>query len=182
MVSTNLNIGTMNIRIETYRERAKLRYKVSVCDGKLLVREDVVNSLEERDELVWSLAQIYDIGDIQFVDTRPTQTKELTIVNVSSISDLTQYFEDNKYRIYNQVLDTVELGIAEGKDKSVFAALQEQGTHLMSNRSGWLAGLRLALAYFEAVEDYESCARAAELITKLTSYDNDRKANNIPRR
>jgi len=182
MVSTNLNIEAMNIRIETYRERAKLRYKVSVCDGKLLVREDVVNSLAERDELVWSLAQMYNIGDIQFVDTHPTKTKELIIVNVSNMGDLTQYFEDNKYRIYNQVLDIVELGIAAGNDKAPFASLQEQGTHLMSNRSGWLAGLRLALAYFEAVEDYESCTKAAELITKLTSYDNDRKANNIPRR
>ena len=78
----------MNIRIETYRDRAKLHYKVSVCDGKVLVREDVVNSLEARDELVWSLAQMYDIGDIQFVDREPPKKDMLVVGEAMSIADL----------------------------------------------------------------------------------------------
>ena len=171
----------MNIRIETYRDRAKLHYKVSVCDGKVLVREDVVNSLEARDELVWSLAQMYDIGDIQFVDREPPKKDMLVVSDAMSIADLNYYFNANPYRIYNQVLDTVEQNLASKSDAVIFATLEPQGTNIMSMRSGWLGGLKLALKYFEDVEDYESCIRAAELIDKLNSYDNPRQTNNSPR-
>lgn len=172
----------MNIRIETYRDRAKLHYRVSVCDGKTLVREEVVNSLEARDELVWSLAQIYDIGDIEFVNKESAKKDILTINEAISIADLNHYFSANPYRIYNQVLDTVEQNLTSKSNTVVFATLEPQGTNIISMRSGWLGGLKLALKYFEDVEDYESCIRAAELIDKLNSYDNTRQTDNSPRR
>lgn len=151
----------MKIIIESHKEK----YTIKVVNGPSVIREECVDSIEERDSLVWFLAEKYDVMDIQFADLAVKHIPELEYEN--SPESLTLYIEDNKELISNHILESIEDAMNTGKDEVDIISIKSSSQVYRSKRSNWISGLGVILEYFTEKEDYEKCNRVQRLINDL---------------
>lgn len=169
----------MKIIIETDRSNTKPTYKIKVSDGSDFLQEKVANTIEERDSIVWNLAQLYNVDDIEFVDMKVAKEKkhrvrlsETPVIEYEGEASVIDFIENNQHLVCNRILEAIEEGLYYGLNKVKVIQLGDTGIALTSDRSDWVHGLEAALHYFESTEDYEGCLIASSLIKQLRNETN----------
>ncbi len=145
------------------------KYRVSVTDGSTVVREEVVNGVKSRDELVWKLCDLYHTVDIIIHDPKPAEFKysEIPSIPVLDEEDAQAFFDENEQFVYSRIAKAIEEGVLTDLTIIRLFELNGSGVYLTSDRCTWPSGAQQALQYFESVEDYEHCAKLRDLIEKI---------------
>jgi len=155
--------------IVTSTGKKKKTYHVEVVDGSISVHKESVNSIEERDELVWQLADLYNALDIEVMDGKTEEFKftEIPSIPVLEEEEADEFFDDNSEFVFDRILQAVEEGVIAKRDSIRLFELNGTDVYITSNREDWKSGVQQALDYFAAVEQYSKCIVARQLMLKL---------------
>ena len=162
----------MKILVTPISKRSGKKFSVVVMDGNLVIDKGLANSIAERDIIIWRLAEIYNVIDIEIVDLKNDKTIESKFSVIPSIpvmveEDADAYFEHNKELVYQRVVQAVSEGIKFKKDVIRVFELNGTGVYITSNKENWYDGLTQALSYYIDTEQYDKCAVIKELMAKL---------------
>ena len=174
--------------IETIYKRMKIvvslvsstkgsKHLIQVLDCNSVVHSELTDTIDKRDALVWSLAETYNVLDIEVKHNDPDQEyfdkyvdfrfSEIPSIPVLDEQDADVFFNDHENLIYTRIIKAVEEGIImELKEIRLFE-LSGTGVYLTSQRGDWKNGLEKAIQYFISTEDYEKCIISKQLIGKL---------------
>jgi isochorismate synthase EntC len=155
--------------IVTSTGKKKKIYHVEVVDGSISVHKESVSSIEERDELVWQLADLYNALDIEVVDEKTDEFKftEIPSIPVLEEEEADEFFDDNSEFVFDRILQAVEEGVVAKRDSIRLFELNGTDVYITSNREDWKSGVQQALDYFASVEQYNKCIVARQLMLKL---------------
>lgn len=159
----------LHMEIHVHRLGSSRKFKVMLTDGSSVVQEEVVNGIKLRDELVWKWCDLYHTVDIVIHDSKKPEFKysEIPSIPVLEESDAEEFFETNQNFVYSRILQAVEEGLQASLTEIRLFELNGTDQYITSRRETWEAGLRDAVKYFEAVEEYEKCAQVTDLIKQL---------------
>lgn len=160
------------MKICVYKVDGKSRqtFVVQVVDGERVFYTDVVHGIKKRDELTWKLAELYQVTDIVLKEShKPEEFKFSEIPNIPVLDEQEAevFFEENQSLVYTRILQAVEEGVITKKNIIRLFELDGTGEYLTSNKEDWKEGLYKCIDYFTQLEDYEKCATALNLISKL---------------
>ena len=149
--------------------KKKKTYHIEVVDGSISVHKESVNSIQERDELVWQLADLYGVLDIEITDEKTDEFKftEIPSIPVLEEEEANEFFDDNKDFVYDRILQAVEEGVISKRDSIRLFELNGTDVYITSNKKDWKSGVQQALEYFASVEQYNKCIVARQLMLKL---------------
>jgi len=149
-------------------------YEIKVLDGEDLVYTDTATTLDKRDEIVWRLAEMYDVLDIEIGKKakRKKNSEEFRFSAIPSIPVLDRdeamvYFQENMTQIMDRILEAIGEGLDQVLPEIRLFELNGTGVYLTSQRDEWAGGLEQAIEYFVTVEEYEKCIIAKQLLGKL---------------
>ena len=78
-----------------------------------------------------------------------------------------EFFEDNQDFVYSRILEAVEEGIRATRESIRLFELNGTGVYITSQKEEWKNGVHQALDYFVAVEQYDKCIIARQILHKL---------------
>lgn len=162
----------MKILVTPISKKSGNKFSVVVMDGNLIIDKGLANTIAERDTIIWKLAEIYNVIDIEIVDLKNSKTVESKFSTIPSIpvivvEDADEYFEHNKELVYQRVVQAVSEGIMFKKDVIRVFELNGTGVYITSNKDNWYEGLTQALGYYVETEQYNKCAVIKELMAEL---------------
>lgn len=162
----------MKILVTPINKKSGNKFSVVVMDGNLIIDKGLANSIAERDTIIWKLAEIYNVIDIEIVDLKNSKTVESKFSTIPSIpviveEDANEYFEHNKELVYQRVVQAVSEGIKFKKDVIRVFELNGTGVYITSNKDNWYEGLTQALGYYVETEQYNKCTVIKELMAEL---------------
>jgi hypothetical protein len=148
------------------------KHKVEVVEGSTTFHTELVASIKQRDEVVWSLAATYNAVDIEFGAKIVKKTTEFRYSEIPSIpalyeSEAREYFDEEEEFVFERILEAIGEGIEVKADTIRLFEIDGTGKYLTSNREDWIGGLKQAIDYFLTVERYEMCVDAQKMIDKL---------------
>jgi hypothetical protein len=147
------------------------KHLVQVMDGDYMVHSETTDNIDERDRLVWQLAETYNALDIEVSKDKDVyeefQLSEIPSIPVLDEDDAVDFFEDNQSLVYSRILQAAEEGIELGLDELRLFELNGTGVHLTSRRADWKDGIEKAIQYFIEVEEYERCVVGRHLLAKI---------------
>ncbi len=161
----------MRIVVTPAGKKGKSRiYFIEVLDGTRSVHAESVEGTNKRDEVIWRLAELYNVLDISIKEEKEDfKFAEIPSIPVLEEGEADEFFEDNREFVYARVLQAVTEGL-KAKQKSIrLFELNGTGVYLTSNRIDWKNGVQDALEYFLSVEQYDKCIIARQLMLKLAS-------------
>lgn len=162
----------MKILVTPISKKSGNKFSVVVMDGNLIIDKGLANTIAERDTIIWKLAEIYNVIDIEIVDLKNSKTVESKFSTIPSIpvivvEDADEYFEHNKELVYQRVVQAVSEGIMFKKDVIRVFELNGTGVYITSNKDNWYEGLTQALGYYVETEQYNKCTVIKELMAEL---------------
>jgi hypothetical protein len=149
------------------------KHLVQVMDNDLVVYSETTNTIDQRDELVWQLAETYNALDIevtnnkQLVAEEDFRFSEIPSIPVLDEEDAEAFFDDHADAVYSRVLEAVEEGVFLGLDEIRLFELNGTDVYLTSERDSWRSGVERAIEYFVKEEQYEKCIVGRQLLSKL---------------
>ena len=75
----------MKILVTPINKKSGNKFSVVVMDGNLIIDKGLANSIAERDTIIWKLAEIYNVIDIEIVDLKNSKTVESKFSTIPSI-------------------------------------------------------------------------------------------------
>ena len=158
----------MQIVVTRVGKKSVKEYLVEVMDGDAIIHTESVKGLKQRDELVWRLADLYNILDITIAE----QVTEFKFSEIPSIPVLEEeeadiFFEENGEFVHERILQAVDEGIKASRDHIRLFELNGTGVYITSNKENWANGVQQAMDYFAATEQYDKCITAKQLLQKL---------------
>lgn len=148
----------------------KNTFMVEVIDGSRSVHSETVKGINNRDELVWKLADLYNIDDIEIKDLKQQDTfkySEIPSIPVLEEEEADDFFESNSLFVYDRILRAVTEGVTQNLESIRLFELNGTGVYITSKKSDWRNGVQQALDYFVSIEDYSKCIVARQLMLKL---------------
>jgi hypothetical protein len=140
-------------------------YLIEVIEGERIIQSETAEGAVQRDEIVWKMAELYNILDIE---TRE-ELKFTTIPSIPVLEEMEadEFFEDNREFVYDRILQAVSEGLTFNRTSIRLFELNGTGVYITSNRGDWKGGLQDALDYYVSIEDYDKCTYTKELIEAL---------------
>lgn len=140
-------------------------YLIEVIEGERIIQSETAEGAVQRDEIVWKMAELYNILDIE---TRE-ELKFTTIPSIPVLEEVEadEFFEDNREFVYDRILQAVSEGLTFNRTSIRLFELNGTGVYITSNRGDWKGGLQDALDYYVSIEDYDKCTYTKELIEAL---------------
>ena len=164
----------MRIVVSVVSTKKGAEHLVQVMDRELVVYSETANSIEQRDKLVWQLAETYNALDIEVTHSkRPAdQEDEFRFSEIPSIpvldeEDAEAFFDDHEDAVYCRILEAVEEGLFLDLDEIRLFELNGTDVYLTSERENWRSGVEKAIDYFVRVEQYERCIIGRRLLSRL---------------
>lgn len=146
------------------------QYLVEVLDDQnFVVYSEQVKGVKLRDNVVWKLAELYNVVDIQTKkDKKETfMFSEIPSIPVLDEEEAEYFFEENKDFVYDRILQAVDEGIAAGRGNIRLFELSGTEVYITSEQQEWLQGVQQALEHFTETEQYEKSGIAKSIIDKL---------------
>ena len=156
--------------IVTRSNKQNYEYRVVVLDGDMVVHTETVVGIKTRDQVVWKLAEIYNVLDIEVNKEeikKEFRFTEIPVIPVVDDDEAEYYFEKNLNKVYDRIVEAVTEGMISSSTEIRLFELNNTGTYFTSQKQNWKAGLEQALAYYISIEAYEKCATVHSLINKL---------------
>lgn len=151
--------------------KRKKTYVVKVFDGTNTVHDETVKSIQDRDELVWKLADLYNVDDIEILDVEKEvdtfKYSEIPSIPVLEEEEADEFFESNSEFVYDRILQAVAEGVVQNMESIRLFELNGTGVYITSKKADWKNGVQQALEYFISIEDYSKCIVARQLMLKL---------------
>ena len=147
-----------------------------MVDGKKILHTQTVTTIKQRDDIVWDLAEMYRVVDIDIKsqDKRTEKQKkqdfkytEIPSIPVLSEDDAVEFFDVESGLVFARIIKAVEEGLTMNLDSIRLFELNGTGSYLTSERPYWKDGLQRALQYYLTEEDYLKCAKVRDLMNKL---------------
>lgn len=171
MIETIYN--RMRIIVSTVPTKKGNKHLVQVVDNDVIVYSETTTTIEQRDKLVWQLAETYNALDIEVtrsnrsLDDEDFRFSEIPSIPVLDEEDAEAFFDDHEDAIYNRILEAVEEGVFLGLDEIRLFELNGTDVYLTSDRESWKSGVEKAIEYFVKEEQYEKCIVGRQLLSKL---------------
>lgn len=152
------------------------KHKVEVVENGTTFHTELVASIEQRDKVIWDLADLYNAIDIEIVTktVKPKPVKqdfmysEIPSIPVLYDEEAQDYFDEEPEFVFERIVQAVSEGIKAEVDTIRLFELDGTSKYLTSNKQDWVGGLKQAIDYFLTVERYEDCRDAQNLIDKLS--------------
>ena len=148
-------------------------YIIEVWDEDMVVFTKLASNIIERDKMIFELADLHNIVDIEYVNMEKIKDTDedisVPIVPYTDMFQLENYFDSNNDYIFNRILDAIEDGLNTKKKKIKLFQINSSGIFVDSLKRDWPAGLRLAHQYFEEAEQYDKCEKCVELLKRLNA-------------
>ena len=156
----------MKIVITATGKRGRYKtYTIEVFEGDRLIAGESAEGAIQRDEIVWKMAELYNIIDIETrEDHKFTEIPSIPVLEEVEADD---FFEENKEFVYNRIIQAVSEGLTFKRPSIRLFELNGTGVYITSNRKDWKGGVQDALDYFVSIEDYDRCIEARELMEAL---------------
>ncbi len=159
----------MKIVVTSAGKRGK-SFLIQVVDGNNIIHSESVKGLQERDQIVWKLADLYNAIDIEMAKVEEVDDfkfTEIPSIPVLEESEADEFFEANSEFVYNRILQAVEEGARSGRDSIRLFELNGTGVYITSNKRDWKNGVQQALDYYVTMEQYDKCIAARQLLQSL---------------
>lgn len=165
----------MKIVVTTLKSINGNRHKIEVVDGKGIVHTETVQTIQQRDSVVWDLAEMYNVVDIDVtaghvLDLYKPDTfmfSEIPSIPVLDEEDAQYFFDQERDFVYNRMVQAIGEGVEMGLEEIRLFELSGTESYLTAQRFGWKAGLLKAIEYFVSVEEYEKCVDIQNILGKL---------------
>lgn len=164
----------MKIVVTTVHSINGNHHIIEVVDGTTVVCKKSVKTIQQRDQAVWDLADMYNVVDIDVKSSKQDEEEadtfkfsEIPSIPVIDEYDAEYFFEEEKDFVYTRIIQAVKEGIELGLETVRLFELNGTNTYLSAHRPGWKAGLEKAIEYFVSVEKYEQCAEVQKMIEDL---------------
>ena len=159
----------MKIVVTSSGKKTNKVYTIEVLDGGAIIHTEAADGIKKRDEVVWKLADLYGALDIEMIDAKPAEFKfsEIPSIPVLEEEEADEFFEDNQDFVYSRILEAVEEGIRAARESIRLFELNGTGVYITSQKEEWKNGVHQALDYFVAVEQYDKCIIARQILHKL---------------
>ncbi len=165
----------MKIVVTTLKSSNGNRHKIEVVDGRGVVHTETVQTIKQRDIVVWDLAEMYNVVDIDVIKGHTTEACEVDTFTFSEIpsipvldeEDANFFFEQEKDFIYDRIVQAIGEGLEKDLDEVTLFELNGTGAYLTAQKWGWKAGLLKAIDYYVSVEEYEKCIAIQKMIGVL---------------
>jgi hypothetical protein len=166
----------MKIVVTTLHSSKGETHQIDVMDGKRILHTQTATTIKQRDEIVWDLAEMYRVVDIDIKsqDKRTEKQKkqdfkytEIPSISILSEEDAVDFFDAESDLVFTRIIKAVEEGLTMNLDSIRLFELNGTGSYLTSERPYWKDGLQRSLQYFLAKEDYLKCAEVRDLMNKL---------------
>jgi len=160
----------MKIVVTPQGKKKEKLYIVQVVDGDSVIHSEEVKGLQQRDTIVWKLADLYNVMEIEITDTKTQDTfkfSSIPSIPVLEEEEAETFFEENQQFTYDRILQAVQEGVLSGRDSIRLFELSGTGVYMTSNKKDWNSGVQQALQYYEQQEQYDKCETAKHLLEKL---------------
>jgi hypothetical protein len=163
----------MRIIVSTVPTKKGNKHLVQVMDNNVVVYSETTTTIEQRDKLVWHLAETYNALDIEVTrskkpfDDEDFRFSEIPSIPVLDEEDAESFFDDHEDAVYNRILEAVEEGVFLELDEIRLFELNGTDVYLTSERESWRSGVEKAIEYFVKEEQYEKCIVGRQLLSKL---------------
>ncbi len=164
----------MKIIVTTEKTDSGELHRIEVLDGKKLLHTQVVDSIKQRDLVVWELAEVYRVVDIDLKTQKnaKAEKKDFKYSAIPSIpvideDDASAWFDDESEVVFDRIVEAIREGITMKLDSIRLFELNGTGSYLTAERPNWKDGLERSLQYFIEVESYIKCAEVRDLIKEL---------------
>ena len=163
----------MRIIVSTVPTKKGNKHLVQVVDNDVIVYSETTTTIEQRDKLVWQLAETYNALDIEVtrsnrkLDEDDFRFSEIPSIPVLDEEDAEAFFDDHEDAVYNRILEAVEEGVFLGLDEIRLFELNGTDVYLTSDKDSWKSGIEKAIEYFVKEEQYEKCIVGRQLLSKL---------------
>jgi hypothetical protein len=149
---------------------ARQSFVIQVTDEQNVIHTEIAHGVKKRDEVIWRLAEVYEIDDIQMKEHEKPQDfkfSEIPNIPVLDSQEAEEFFEANQTLVYTRILEAVEEAMIAKKNIIRLFELDGTGEYLTSKKIDWKEGLYKCIDHFTQLEDYEKCIIANKLISKL---------------
>lgn len=159
----------MKIVVTSSGRRNNRTFTIEVLDGQAIIHTEAADGVKKRDEVVWKLADLYGALDIEMIEAKPAEFKftEIPSIPVLEETEADDFFEDNQEFVYARILQAVEEGIRAQRDSIRLFELNGTGVYITSDKDDWKNGVQQSLEYFIAIEQYDKCIIARQILQKL---------------
>lgn len=166
----------MKIIITTLQSGKGEMHQIDVMDGKRILHSQTATTIKQRDDIVWDLAEMYRVVDIDIKPQDKRSEKQMTqdfkyteipSIPVLSEEDAVEFFDIESDLVFNRIMKAVEEGLTMNLDSIRLFELNGTGLYLTSECPQWKDGLQRSLQYFLAKEDYLKCAEVRDLMNRL---------------
>lgn len=164
----------MKIVVTTEQTSTGELHHIEVMDGKKIVHVQVADTMKQRDAIVWKLAELYHVVDIDLQQQKQNTKRkkdfkysEIPSIPVVDQEDATAWFDDEGDRVFARIVEAISEGVTMSLDSIRLFELNGTGAYLTAERPHWKEGLQRALHFFVHIERYDKCIEIRELIKKL---------------
>jgi hypothetical protein len=159
----------MKIVVTSSGRKNNRTFTIEVLDGQAIIHTEAADGVKKRDEVVWKLADLYGALDIEMIEAKPAEFKftEIPSIPVLEETEADDFFEDNQEFVYARILQAVEEGIRAQRDSIRLFELNGTGVYITSDKDDWKNGVQQSLEYFIAIEQYDKCIIARQILQKL---------------
>jgi hypothetical protein len=162
----------MKIVVSIVSTKKGCEHLVQVMDNNHVVHSETTTNIEQRDKLVWQLAEMYNALDIEVTQNKHKSEEEFRFSEIPSIpvldeEDAVAFFEDHEDAVYDRILEAVGEGLFLDLDEIRLFELNGTDVYLTSERENWKSGVEKAIDHFVKVEQYEKCIIGRQLLNKL---------------
>lgn len=152
----------------------KKDFLIELWENEEITQTKMAYSILERDNILYELADMYNIVDIEHIDMNKLQGKpkekvfeDVPIIPYTDVFQLENYFDQNNDDIFDRIVEAISIGITNKKKKIKLFQISNSGVYIDSLKRDWPAGLRLAHSYYLQNENYTMCDKCVSLLKKL---------------
>ena len=166
----------MKIIVTTFKSINGDRHRIEVVDGSGTIYTETVQTIKQRDGVVWDLAETYNVVDINItsggveeeIDTPDSfMFSEIPSIPVLDEEDAHLFFDQSSDFVYSRIVQAISEGISKNMHQVRLFELSGTESYLTAKRCEWKAGLLEAIDYYVSVEKYEECIDIQKMLGKL---------------
>ena len=164
----------MKIIVSIVSTKKGSTHLIQVMDNSAVIHSETATNIEQRDKLVWQLAEMYNALDIEVTHSKKPSDNleefrfsEIPSIPVLDEEDAEAFFEDHEDAVYDRILEAVGEGLFLELDEIRLFELNGTDVYLTSDKENWRSGIEKAIDYFVKIEQYEKCIVGKQLLNKL---------------
>tara|TARA_R110000803_G_scaffold37262_1_gene80288 strand:- start:657 stop:1151 length:495 start_codon:yes stop_codon:yes gene_type:complete len=164
----------MKIVVTTLQSKKGDTHQIDVVDGQRVLHTQTVTTVEQRDEVVWGLAELYRVVDIDIKTAKKKKKStdnfkfsEIPSIPVLESEDAEFFFDDESTFVFYRIVESITEGLHLNLKEVRLFELNGSGEYFTAERRHWESGLQIALDYYVSIEDYTKCIEVRDLIKKL---------------